>query len=142
MLWKEMAIGFLISGFLATLVPSDWWKTLFLNEGPLFLQVVENAIAGPLIAVASFVCSIGNVPLGQRSVEWWNQLWRGSLIYLCRPGRDPFDLDLPKILRDQANFLYCPSDVYFDGRSRNSCRPPVFSAAFGPDGAASQKRRF
>jgi uncharacterized membrane protein YraQ (UPF0718 family) len=78
MLWKEMAIGFLISGFLATLVPSDWWKTLFLNEGPLFLQVVENAIVGPLIAVASFVCSIGNVPLA--SVLWSGGISFGGVI--------------------------------------------------------------
>jgi uncharacterized protein len=78
MLWKEMAIGFLISGFLATLVPSDWWKTLFLNEGPLFLQVVENAIVGPLIAVASFVCSIGNVPLA--SVLWSGGISFGGVV--------------------------------------------------------------
>ena len=35
MLWKEIIGGFLIAGFIAALVPADWWKALFLNSGPL-----------------------------------------------------------------------------------------------------------
>jgi uncharacterized membrane protein YraQ (UPF0718 family) len=78
MLWKEIAIGFLIAGFLATLVPADCWKTLFLNGGPPFLQLVENAIIGPLIAIASFVCSIGNIPLA--SVLWSGGISFGGVV--------------------------------------------------------------
>jgi hypothetical protein len=52
MLWREMAIGFLISGFVGTLVPPDWWKALFLSGGPVLVQSVENAIVGPLVAVS------------------------------------------------------------------------------------------
>lgn len=74
MLWKEMAIGFLIAGFLSALVPPDWWKTLFLQGGPAWLQVIENACVGPLIAMASFVCSIGNIPLA-------SVLWSGGISF-------------------------------------------------------------
>ena len=78
MLWKEMVIGFLIAGFLGTLVPRDWWKALFLNGGPPILQSLENAVVGPLIAVASFVCSIGNIPLA--SVLWSGGISFGGVI--------------------------------------------------------------
>src|SRR3984893_5854422 len=59
MLWKEIIGGFLIAGFIAALVPADWWKALFLTGGPVWLRLVENAAVGPLVAVASFVCSVG-----------------------------------------------------------------------------------
>ena len=63
MLWKEITIGFLLAGFLATLVPSEWWQALFLRSGPAWLRLIENCVVGPLIAVGSFVCSVGNIPL-------------------------------------------------------------------------------
>ena len=74
MLWKEIALGFLIAGFLSVLVPPDGWKALFLNGGPAWLRLVENACVGPLIAVASFVCSVGNIPLA-------NLLWSGGISF-------------------------------------------------------------
>jgi uncharacterized protein len=74
MLWKEMALGFLIAGFLATLVPQGWWKALFLQGGPAWLQAVENVLVGPLIAMASFVCSVGNIPLA-------SVLWSGGISF-------------------------------------------------------------
>jgi uncharacterized protein len=78
MLWKEIAAGFLIAGFLATLVPPTWWQTLFLQSGPAPLRLIENALVGPLIAVASFVCSIGNIPLA--SLLWSNGISFGGVI--------------------------------------------------------------
>jgi uncharacterized membrane protein YraQ (UPF0718 family)/YHS domain-containing protein len=67
MLWKEITAGFLIAGFVA-LVPETTFEALFLVEGPEALRTVENVVVGPLIAVLSFVCSIGNVPLA--AVLW------------------------------------------------------------------------
>lgn len=78
MLWKEMVVGFLIAGFLGTLVPLDWWKAIFLSGGPAVLQSIENAIVGPLIAIASFVCSIGNIPLA--SVLWSGGISFGGVV--------------------------------------------------------------
>ena len=74
MLWKEIAVGFLIAGFLSALVPGTWWQALFLEGGPVWLQRIENAFVGPLIAVASFVCSVGNIPLA-------NLLWSGGISF-------------------------------------------------------------
>ena len=74
MLWKEIVIGFLIAGFLSAVVPGGWWKALFLTGGPAWLRLVENACVGPLIAVASFVCSVGNLPLA-------NLLWSDGISF-------------------------------------------------------------
>ena len=63
MLWKDLAIGFLVAGVLGAFVPDAWWAALFLKGASPWLQVPSNALLGPLVAVISFVCSIGNVPL-------------------------------------------------------------------------------
>ncbi len=63
MIWKDMIGGFLIAGFIAVLVPNAVWHTLFLENAPAPLRLLGNAVVGPVIAVLSFVCSIGNVPL-------------------------------------------------------------------------------
>ncbi|HEY1719042.1 MAG TPA: permease [Verrucomicrobiae bacterium] len=78
MLWKEIVIGFLIAGFLMALVPENWWKNLFITNGTSFARLIENAVVGPLIAVASFVCSIGNIPLA--SLLWSNGISFGGVI--------------------------------------------------------------
>jgi uncharacterized protein len=68
MLWKDLAIGFLVGGFLAAFVPDDWWKTLFLSDASPWIKLPLNALIGPVVAVLTFVCSIGNVPLA--AVLW------------------------------------------------------------------------
>ncbi len=78
MLWKEIIGGFLIAGFLTALVPSDWWKALFLQSGSPTLRLIENAAVGPIVAVASFVCSVGNIPLA--SLLWANGISFGGVI--------------------------------------------------------------
>ncbi len=78
MLWKELLAGFLIAGFIGTLVPHSWWQVLFLQTGPDWLRLIENAIVGPLVAIASFVCSVGNIPLA--SHLWANGISFGGVI--------------------------------------------------------------
>ena len=63
MLWKDLLIGFVVGGFLAAFVPDSFWQALFLTDASPWLQVPLNAITGPVIAMLTFVCSIGNVPL-------------------------------------------------------------------------------
>jgi uncharacterized membrane protein YraQ (UPF0718 family) len=67
MLWKEIAAGFLIAGFVA-LLPQRIFNDLFLTDAWRPLRIVENALVGPLVAALSFVCSVGNVPLA--AVLW------------------------------------------------------------------------
>ena len=78
MLWREMLIGFLIAGFLSVLVPNPWWQALFLSHHGGAGRLLENAVVGPLIAVASFVCSIGNIPLA--SILWAGGISFGGVI--------------------------------------------------------------
>jgi uncharacterized membrane protein YraQ (UPF0718 family)/YHS domain-containing protein len=73
MLWKEIAAGFLIAGFVG-LLPMDVFNTLFVSDAPAAVRTIENVLAGPLIAVLSFVCSIGNVPLAA-------VLWAGGISF-------------------------------------------------------------
>ncbi len=75
MMWKEILAGFLIAGFLMAAVPQDWWQALFLpDSAPAILRVVENCVVGVLIAMASFVCSVGNIPLA-------SLLWSGGISF-------------------------------------------------------------
>jgi uncharacterized membrane protein YraQ (UPF0718 family)/YHS domain-containing protein len=73
MLRKEMAIGYLVAGFLAVLVPASLWQRVF-ADGHGFWTSVENVIVGPFIALISFVCSVGNVPLAAA-------LWHGGISF-------------------------------------------------------------
>jgi uncharacterized membrane protein YraQ (UPF0718 family) len=78
MLWKDLFAGFLIAGALATFVPSGAWSALFLHGAPPWLRVLGNAIVGPLIAVISFVCSIGNVPMA--AILWGSGISFGGVL--------------------------------------------------------------
>ena len=62
MLRKELLFGFLVAGFLAAEIPDAFWSHLFLT-GHGHWTVIENALIAPLLAVVSFVCSVGNIPL-------------------------------------------------------------------------------
>ena len=63
MIRYELMVGFLIAGLADRLVPISWWHALFL-QGHGFLATLENAFIAPVIACISFVCSVGNIPLG------------------------------------------------------------------------------
>src|SRR5215212_687345 len=73
MLWKEVGIGFLIAGYIAQL-GDEFFNGLFVKDAPPAITTIENVIVGPIIAVLSFVCSIGNVPLAA-------VLWSGGISF-------------------------------------------------------------
>ena len=72
MLWFDLVLGFLIAGFLAAFVPRNVWHVLFLGNAPGPVQTIGGAFIGPLIAIVTFVCSIGNVPMAA-------VLWAGGI---------------------------------------------------------------
>ena len=78
MLWKDLAIGFLIAGALSAFVPRGVWQTLFVHGASPWVQVPANALLGPLVAVLSFVCSIGNVPMA--AVLWGSGVSFGGVL--------------------------------------------------------------
>jgi uncharacterized membrane protein YraQ (UPF0718 family)/YHS domain-containing protein len=73
MLWKEITLGFLLAGFIAQL-GNGFFEHLFIRHAPAPLPTIENVIVGPIIAVISFVCSVGNVPLAA-------VLWSGGISF-------------------------------------------------------------
>jgi uncharacterized membrane protein YraQ (UPF0718 family)/YHS domain-containing protein len=73
MLWKEIATGFVLAGFIG-LLGNGFFQSLFLSSAPGPVSAVENAVVGPVIAVLAFVCSVGNVPLAA-------VLWSGGISF-------------------------------------------------------------
>jgi uncharacterized membrane protein YraQ (UPF0718 family) len=73
MLWKEVTVGFLLAGFIAQF-GNGFFESLFLKSAPQPIPTIENVIVGPIIAVLSFVCSVGNVPLAA-------VLWSGGISF-------------------------------------------------------------
>ncbi len=73
MVRKELLIGFVIAGYLAAVVPTAFWQSLFIT-GHGFWSSLENVILGPFLAIISFVCSVGNVPLAAA-------LWQGGISF-------------------------------------------------------------
>jgi uncharacterized membrane protein YraQ (UPF0718 family)/YHS domain-containing protein len=73
MLYKEIALGFLIAGFIAQF-GNGFFEHLFVRHAPGPLSTIENVLIGPIIAVISFVCSVGNVPLAA-------VLWSGGISF-------------------------------------------------------------
>lgn len=72
-LWSDIALGLLLSGILAAFVPQHVWQGFFLANHPM-LAKLWGPIIGPLVAVLSFVCSVGNVPMAA-------VLWNGGISF-------------------------------------------------------------
>jgi uncharacterized protein len=72
-IWVDIAGGLLIAGALAAWVPNSFWQSFFLVDHPFWANV-WGPLVGPLVAVLSFVCSIGNVPLAA-------VLWNGGISF-------------------------------------------------------------
>jgi len=71
--WVDLTLGLLIAGALAAWVPEGFWQGFFLVDHPL-LAKLWGPLVGPVVAVVSFVCSIGNVPLAA-------VLWNGGISF-------------------------------------------------------------
>jgi len=71
--WLDIVGGLLIAGALAAWVPKAFWQSFFLTGHPV-LATLWGPIVGPLVAVISFVCSVGNIPLAA-------VLWNGGISF-------------------------------------------------------------
>jgi hypothetical protein len=72
-IWVDIVGGLLIAGALAAWVPESWWQSLFLENHDT-LAKFWGPLIGPVVAILSFVCSIGNVPLAA-------VLWNGGISF-------------------------------------------------------------
>ena len=141
MLWKEIAIGFLLAGFIA-LLGDDFFNGLFLEDAPPRVQTLWGVLVGPVIAVLSFVCSVGNVPLAA-------VLWSGGISFagvMAFIFADlivlPIVLAYRKYYGTELRAADHRADVRDDGRSRRWSIDVLFSAlGLIPDDAAEHRRR-
>ncbi len=76
-IWIDIVGGLLIAGALAAWVPEPWWQSLFL-ENHETLAKFWGPVIGPVVAILSFVCSIGNVPLA--AVLWNGEISFGGVL--------------------------------------------------------------
>jgi uncharacterized protein len=72
-IWRDIAIGLLVTGALAAWVPDSFWQNLFLTDHPTAAKF-WGPVIGPIVAMISFVCSVGNVPLAA-------VLWNGGISF-------------------------------------------------------------
>jgi len=72
-LWIDIGGGLLIAGALAAWVPKHFWQAFFLQGHPILAKFWGPAV-GPIVAILSFVCSVGNVPLAA-------VLWNGGISF-------------------------------------------------------------
>jgi uncharacterized protein len=70
---RDLVVGLFIAGAIAAWVPETFWRDFFLTSQPTW-SVVWGPIVGPFVAMVSFVCSIGNVPLAA-------VLWNGGISF-------------------------------------------------------------
>ncbi len=112
MVGKDIILGLVIAGALAALVPRSWWATVFLSGTggaggqPGFWVSLENAVVGPLIAVVSFVCSVGNIPLA--AVLWDGGISFGGVVAFIFADL----VTLPMILVYRRYYGWAPALVY------------------------------
>jgi uncharacterized membrane protein YraQ (UPF0718 family) len=71
--WVDIVLGLLIAGALAAWVPDSFWNAFFFTNNPTIAKII-GPLVGPLVAIVSFVCSIGNVPLAA-------VLWKGGISF-------------------------------------------------------------
>jgi len=70
---RDLVIGLLAAGAIAAWVPDTFWQAFFITGHPLAAKV-WGPLIGPVVAIVSFVCSIGNVPLAV-------VLWKGGISF-------------------------------------------------------------
>jgi uncharacterized membrane protein YraQ (UPF0718 family) len=70
---RDLLVGLLIAGAVGAWVPDSWWHALFFEGHPV-LSAVWGPLIGPVVAILSFVCSVGNVPLAA-------VLWNGGISF-------------------------------------------------------------
>lgn len=113
MVWQEILIGFTLAGFIAVLVPDSVWKTIFLadlaaeNPGNFWI-VLQNAAVAPFVAAATFIGSMGNIPLA-------TVLNSGGVLFAGIMGFIYSDLMVPPLVKVNAKYYGWRVAIYIAG---------------------------
>jgi uncharacterized protein len=70
---RDLIIGLFATGAIAAWVPDSFWQSFFIAGHPLAAKI-WGPLIGPVVAIISFVCSIGNIPLAV-------VLWKGGISF-------------------------------------------------------------
>ena len=113
MVWQEILIGFTVAGFIAAFVPDAFWKTIFLAEQAeqnpgSFLVALENAAIAPFVAAATFIGSMGNIPLA-------TVLNSGGVLFAGIMGFIYSDLMVPPLVKINAKYYGWRIALYIAG---------------------------
>ena len=113
MVWREILIGFTVAGLVATLVPDRAWEALFLagpgsEAGGGFLVVLENAAVAPFVAAATFIGSMGNIPLA-------TVLASKGVLFAGIMGFIYSDLMVPPLVKINAKYYGSRVSLYVAG---------------------------
>lgn len=140
MVWQEILIGFTVAGFVAVLVPESFWQALFLadkvGEWPAWLLALQNAAVAPFVAAATFIGSMGNIPLA-------TVLDANGVLFAGIMGFIYSDLMVPPLVLINARYYGWRVALYIAGIMFVSivCTALLLNAAFGalgwiPEGGA------
>ena len=115
MLYREITVGFLLAGFIAQL-GNGFFNGLFLSDRRGAAADALGALIGPIIAMLSFVCSVGNVPLA--AVLWSGGITFAGVIAFIFADLIvlPIIVDLPQVLRHELRASHHRADVPDDRR--------------------------
>ncbi|MEO8233023.1 MAG: permease, partial [Ignavibacteriota bacterium] len=105
MVYKEIAIGFLVAGFVATLVPASFFQAIFPKDLPIWLLVPLQSILAPVLAVITVIGSMGNGPLAAILAN--NGIVFGAIMAFLYA-----DFNVPPAVKINANFYGWPFAIY------------------------------
>ncbi len=112
MVWEDILIGFTVAGFMAVFVPASVWEAIFLQgtglDLPHWLVVVENAAVAPFVAAATFIGSMGNIPLA-------TVLHANGVLFAGIMGFIYSDLMVPPLVRINAKYYGWRVALYIAG---------------------------
>ena len=141
MVWQEILIGFTIAGLMKAFVPPAFWEALFLQgvgeDFPSWLVTLENVMIAPFVAAATFIGSMGNIPLA--TVLASSGVGFAGLMAVIYS-----DLMVPPLVKVNAGYYGWKVALYIAGIMFVSivCTALILDAGFGffgmtPEGAAS-----
>ncbi len=113
MVWKEILFGFTVAGFIAVLVPKEFWEAIFLSKDAGdaqagFLVVLQNAMVAPFVAAATFIGSMGNIPLA-------TVLQANGVLFAGIMGFIYSDLMVPPLVKVNAKYYGLVPALYIAG---------------------------